>query len=408
MENREIIDIDDIEITPMNKLRAPFPYFGGKRKVAHVVWQALGDVEGYFEPFGGSLAVYLARPKEHKKKFENVNDINGFVINFWRAVMHSPEKVAFYSSSVVSELDLAARHLWLVNQYDTLIERLISDPEYYDARVAGYWLFGINAWFGSHWCGLSEKSWLRVHNNKLAKQFTFWNPVVRQHLDYLEEVSMFKESLRYRRAKINRKRYRKSKTIRLKPISVENSKYGIHRKVPYSLHHGINGLKYRDRRLYFYKNHYAFISDQLLSLLFNLAERFQNTTIFCGDWKRTVPHAAILAHKTCGIFLDPPYDSKLRCGQIYSNEHSEGINEEIFDFCMKYGDDPRVRIALAGYEGEYEFPPSWRVIKWKASVVFQPSKNTNTKNRTENRFKERLWLSPHCLPLKLKVNNKEI
>lgn len=35
-------------------LKAPFVWFGGKRKVADKVWQALGDVDHYVEPFAGS------------------------------------------------------------------------------------------------------------------------------------------------------------------------------------------------------------------------------------------------------------------------------------------------------------------------------------------------------------------
>lgn len=38
-------------------MKAPFPWFGGKRKVATEVWSALGDVDNYVEPFAGSLAV---------------------------------------------------------------------------------------------------------------------------------------------------------------------------------------------------------------------------------------------------------------------------------------------------------------------------------------------------------------
>lgn len=34
--------------------KAPFPYFGGKSKAAPLVWQLLGDVEHYVEPFAGS------------------------------------------------------------------------------------------------------------------------------------------------------------------------------------------------------------------------------------------------------------------------------------------------------------------------------------------------------------------
>lgn len=43
-------------------LIAPFPYFGGKSKVADIVWQALGQPRHYIEPFFGSGAVLLARP----------------------------------------------------------------------------------------------------------------------------------------------------------------------------------------------------------------------------------------------------------------------------------------------------------------------------------------------------------
>jgi len=46
----------------MNELRAPFPWFGGKSKVAEVVWRAFGYVPNYVEPFAGSLAVMLGRP----------------------------------------------------------------------------------------------------------------------------------------------------------------------------------------------------------------------------------------------------------------------------------------------------------------------------------------------------------
>lgn len=44
-------------------LRAPFPWYGGKRRVADDVWQYLGtDCGRYVEPFAGSLGVLLGRP----------------------------------------------------------------------------------------------------------------------------------------------------------------------------------------------------------------------------------------------------------------------------------------------------------------------------------------------------------
>lgn len=38
----------------MTDLRAPFPWFGGKRRVASLVWERFGNVPNYVEPFAGS------------------------------------------------------------------------------------------------------------------------------------------------------------------------------------------------------------------------------------------------------------------------------------------------------------------------------------------------------------------
>lgn len=76
-------------------LAAPFPWFGGKSRVAGVVWQAFGDVPNFVEPFFGSGAVLLGRPESGlANPIETVNDLDGFVANFWRAVTQAPEEVA--------------------------------------------------------------------------------------------------------------------------------------------------------------------------------------------------------------------------------------------------------------------------------------------------------------------------
>lgn len=47
----------------MSHLKAPFPYFGGKSRVAEPVWQRFDDVPNYVEPFAGFLAILLARER---------------------------------------------------------------------------------------------------------------------------------------------------------------------------------------------------------------------------------------------------------------------------------------------------------------------------------------------------------
>ena len=79
-------------------MRAPFPYFGGKSSIADEIWRRLGqDAPNYVEPFAGSLAVLLARnPK--RIGIETVNDADGLLANFWRAVQADPERVAKYAT----------------------------------------------------------------------------------------------------------------------------------------------------------------------------------------------------------------------------------------------------------------------------------------------------------------------
>jgi DNA adenine methylase len=136
-------------------LAAPFPWFGGKSRAAAQVWAALGDVDNYVEPFAGSLGAMLARP--HAPRIETVNDADGLLVNWWRAVRAAPVEVARHADWPVSETDLTARHLWLVERRDDITRGLV-DPEWFDAKAAGWWCWGACCWIGSGWCS-GEGPW---------------------------------------------------------------------------------------------------------------------------------------------------------------------------------------------------------------------------------------------------------
>lgn len=104
----------------------------------------------YVEPFAGSLAVLLNRP--HTPQIETVNDKDGFIANFWRALAADPEGVAREADWPCNENDLHARHIWLLGQRDTLTAKLEGDPAYYDVRIAGWWVWGIGLWIAGGWC----------------------------------------------------------------------------------------------------------------------------------------------------------------------------------------------------------------------------------------------------------------
>ena len=120
-------------------LKTPFPWFGGKSKAASFIWSRLGsNIGNYVEPFLGSAAVYLNRPKEFDG-WATLNDLDGNIANFWRAMQTDPEAVAEAADWPVNECDLHAKHLWLVRNAAQLVSRLMADPEYFEARTAGWW-----------------------------------------------------------------------------------------------------------------------------------------------------------------------------------------------------------------------------------------------------------------------------
>ena len=129
-------------------MKAPFPWFGGKSRVSHLIWDRFGNVPNYVEPFAGSLAALLGRP--HAPGIETVNDKDALLDNFWRALQSDPDEVAYWADWPVNETDLYARHLWLVNRLATLKTEM-EDAEYYNAKVAGWWVWGICQWIGSGW-----------------------------------------------------------------------------------------------------------------------------------------------------------------------------------------------------------------------------------------------------------------
>lgn len=143
-------DDDAVGGARMRLLKAPFPWFGGKSRVAHLVWDALGNTPNYIEPFFGSGAVLLQRP--HKPGVETVNDLDGYVCNFWRAVRFAPGYVGRYADWPANENDLHARHAWLVSQRDRLSRQLEGDPDWYDAKIAGWWAWGVSCWIGAGFC----------------------------------------------------------------------------------------------------------------------------------------------------------------------------------------------------------------------------------------------------------------
>ena len=324
-------------------MKAPMPYFGGKRKVAGEVWAALGDVDNYAEPFAGSLAVLLERPSWRTGTLETVNDADRYLANFWRALSHDPEQVAHYADWPVNECDLEARHLWLVNEgQQRMADNLWLDPDWYDAKIAGWWLWGICSWIGSGWCSGTGPH--RYESMGDAGQG------INRQLPHLG-----------------------------------NAGQGINRQRPHLGGGNSSNATWRNQ-------------EALYDYMHALAARLRTVRVCCGDWSRIVTNGALSHGSTVGIFLDPPYsDLAERANGLYAADNLD-VAHEVREWCIANGDNPRYRIVLAGYADEHDsqMPSSWRRFAWKSNKSYGTSTSAGSANDA-NRHKEMLWMSAACL-----------
>lgn len=330
-------------------LKAPFPYFGGKSKVADVVWRAFGDVPNYVEPFAGSLAVLLGRP--HEPKIETVNDLDCHVANFWRAVKHDPSAVADHCDWPVNEADVHARSTWLAADLESFRAFMHSDPDHFDAKRAGWWVWGVSSSI--------DGNWLRSNSN--AKP-------------------------------------------RIIGWSAGQGIHGSHGTRP-TFHPG-QGVHSRGRLPALGTSGRGVHSPEraaLIDWMGDLASRLRRTRVACGDWTRVVTGAVTgasnmsdnMGMRPCGVFLDPPYSKAERDGELY-REDAEGVAAAVREWAIANGDNKVLRIALCGYSGEHDMPASWTEHAWKAHGGYG---NRHGAEANENATRERIWFSPHCLSL---------
>ncbi len=319
-------------------IKAPFPYFGGKGRVAGEVWSRFGDVKVYVEPFAGSAAMLLARPGyDPGRHIETINDADGFVANFWRAMAWDPEAVIYWADWPVNEADLHARHGWLVNRRERLLWSL-ADPEFYDAKIAGWWVWGMCCWIGSGFCSGAGP--------------------------WVSDGATIRDS-------------------RESAIPGAESR-GHQRRLPHlgDAGRGINRIS----------------ATSVRNVLTPVAERLARVRVCCGDWDRVCKPSVVYPGVLSGVFLDPPYSAEAGyCDSVYAVK-SATVAHDVRAWCEANGNNPLLRIALCGYEGEgHEALEAlgWTVHAWKAQGGYGHLSNGRGIN---NRLRERVWFSPHCLP----------
>jgi hypothetical protein len=328
-------------------MQAPFPWYGGKTRAAPLIWQALGNVQNYCEPFAGSLAVLLNRP--HAPGIETVNDKDAFVCNMFRALQADPAAVAHWCDRPVNEADLHAIHTSLVARRETFTTRLLGDPDYYDAKIAGWWCWGICCWIGSGWCS-GNGAWQSI-DGQLVHLGSAGQGVHRQL------------------------------------VHLGSAGRGVHRKLVHlgggdgQVGQGIHTLRARDGGLY--------------EWFAALQQRLRYVRVCCGDWTRVLGPSPTTKLGLTGIIFDPPYPTEADREMGLYREEDGQVAHAVEHWCAAHGHDPQLRIVLCGYGTSHDtlLAKGWTRVAWKNNGGY--GNQGNGRGRA-NAQREVLWCSPHC------------
>ncbi len=348
-----------------------------------MIWQRFGNIDNYVEPFFGSGAVLLMRPDEPGT--ETINDADGFVSNFWRAIKSKPDEVVYHADWPVNENDLHARHAWLVGRKDSMQELLEGDPEWFDAKIAGWWVWASAIWIGSGFCS-GKGPWQVIEEPDETGQG------VNRKLVHVGDVGQG----------VNRKLVHvgdAGRGVNRQLVHVGNPGQGVNRKrerLGGFGETGVNAIGVEHKRPVIAgpAGGNAPMADTDLGEYFaQLSNRLRRVRVCCGDWSRVIGPSVTYKHGLTGVFLDPPYaDTAGRSDNLYRKDCDQ-IAHAVAEWAIKEGKNPMMRIALCGYDGEHKMPDDWDCVRWNAGAGFggQAKDGVN-----DNGKKERVWFSPHC------------
>ena len=339
----------------MPLLNAPFPYPGGKRRIAASLWRRFGPVAVYTEGYAGSCACLLRSPYGPAGR-EIVSDTNGFICNFWRALRAEPDAVARWADYPSFHHDLTARHEWLMNWGREESHRLLKiDPEtndlWYDVKAAGWWCWGMSLWIGAGWCtDVSLRKDEQLHDKR---------PYVRD-------------------------------TVGGRGVSAQRA---THDKIPrVSDRGGGHGVAaqalIRDQRPGIGKGGGSGIhadsmfdgspvgsGERLLEWFEALAQRFGRVITLNRDWQSAVTDT-LLQHTPSGpkpevgVLLDPPYRTTTgRSDNLYQSDAdgtSEDTAEESYMWAVENGERYRIAYCQQEVDGKPDFPipAGWEVERY--------------------------------------------
>ena len=249
-------------------------------------------------------------------------DLDGLLCNFWRALRADPEAVAYWAAWPTIHQDLTARHTWLRQWRAEHVHKVETDPDFYDPKVAGWWVWGLSNWIGGGWCTgkFSDKRPLSNQGQGGATaqgvQAQRGGQGQRPHVNTLHPGQ-----------------------------GVQAQRVGFQGSPDHVLTGDIlDGSRWQ---LWFAA----------------LAKRLERVVVLNRSWESAVTPSLLQQTPSApkppvGIFLDPPYLTHDRDNTIYQgDEQADDVARKALAWAVEHGD--KYRIAYACGAAHFDVPDGW-------------------------------------------------
>jgi hypothetical protein len=307
----------------------------------------------------------------------------------------------------------------LIAQRPALVANLEGDPDYFDPKIAGWWVWGICIWIGGNWCKdlHRKKPLVQRVPGCIGRDLNSGTPRQTPAIGLDQGINKHKMMLS-RPKGINRQIDHDSDPARKRPYldtgrGVNRQAEDPSRRIPprripridRATGVGVHQTgKVNPRHLHLGRSY------QLQSNAYDiyrdfdqLSARLRKVRTVCGDWSRIISPTATHYHNgMTGVFLDPPYPHKERDKELYAEDHD--VFESVWSYAVENGDNAKLRIALCGLDDGRSTPKGWTVYRWKASGGYS---RLGTGKHADNRNREIIWFSPHCLRANQGLFDKE-
>ena len=330
--------------------------------------------------------------------------------NFWRAIRSDPEQVAHWADYPTIHQDLTARHRWLIQWATEQAPKLSEDPDYCDAKAAGWWVWGISLWIGPGWCqpGHREKQpMLQEHQGGrgISQQRIGGRPHMHNSSATGSGVSAQKQFISERRP--HAKSHPGGQGVSMQTIHDKRPRVPDKRGGRGVAAQRASRDQDRDRKV---SDQMPMVPSQcggqkvsahsrtrtdLLDWFDRLAARLKGVIVLNRGWESAVTPTVLMQTPSgpkppVGILLDPPYLTEER-SKIYGSDMVLGESNRVarasYEWALAHGD--KYRVAYCCHEGDFPVPDGWKF-----------ETNTFGGIKDEKRFAERrdqVMFSPACV-----------